>query len=37
MASVDVLFVGYANDRVAGTVSCVRRKISRLFIRRGSA
>lgn len=24
MASVDVLFVGYANDRVAGTVSCVR-------------
>jgi len=24
MASVDVLFVGYADDRVAGTVSCVR-------------
>ncbi|MDQ6878823.1 MAG: MBL fold metallo-hydrolase, partial [Candidatus Dormibacteraeota bacterium] len=24
MASVHVLFVGYANDRVAGTVSCVR-------------
>ena len=24
MASVDVLFVGYANERVAGTVSCVR-------------
>ncbi|HEY6379118.1 MAG TPA: MBL fold metallo-hydrolase [Candidatus Dormibacteraeota bacterium] len=24
MATVDVLFVGYAEDRVAGTVSCVR-------------
>jgi len=24
VASVDVLFVGYANERVAGTVSCVR-------------
>lgn len=24
MATVDVLFVGYADDRVAGTVSCVR-------------
>lgn len=24
MGSVDVLFVGYADDRVAGTVSCVR-------------
>ena len=24
MASVDVLFVGYADDRVAGTVSCIR-------------
>jgi glyoxylase-like metal-dependent hydrolase (beta-lactamase superfamily II) len=24
MASVDVLFVGYADDRVAGTVTCIR-------------
>ncbi len=24
MASVDVLFEGYAHDRVAGTVSCLR-------------
>jgi len=24
MATVDVLFVGYADDRVAGTVSCIR-------------